>query len=474
MNREGALLPQEEDLDRTDKLPVLDLEAAEHAEQEDPLESTGTWVQVEVETAGLRREIEQRDAAIAELTTLLRQKSFALSRAEKDVEHARAELMRVSQAAGRDAADLGRRLQELQSENAGISALHDERRVAIAALEDALSEAREHEHQLEARLAEITAQHQAGTAAHEEDLARLADAQEKLLQATRETLSAAGREEHQRLEERIGELQQALETAHADAASGAAELAGLRAGLAWQYDQVFDLKATLAEREARNESLLEKLRNREARRRFAADIRRDAAPDQALHALRQRIAELELALANRPGADGDEAEAVVGPDDPTIAGNDRDGLLLRVSEMSAGIARRDDRIAQLESELDAARSRPEAPGPGPAAETSGEALPARYLVRLDDGAEAVHVLSRRKTAIGRTPDNDLQIRESHISRIHAFIRLGPESAVLEDAASRNGVFVNDRRVRRELLKDGDIVILGKTRFRFQAAHPGSR
>lgn len=95
----------------------------------------------------------------------------------------------------------------------------------------------------------------------------------------------------------------------------------------------------------------------------------------------------------------------------------------------------------------------------------------RDLTRLDDGRQVVHLLSAPRTAIGRTPDNDLQLEESYISRSHAVIRLGPESAVIEDAGSRNGVFVNDRRVRRELLQDGDIVTLGKARFRFHAKRP---
>jgi chromosome segregation ATPase len=465
MNRKGALLPPEEDPDRTDKLPVLDLGAVEFAEQDDPLESTGTWVQVELETAGLRREIEQRDAAIAELTTLLRQKSFALSRAEKDVEHGRAELMRASQAAGRDAADLERRLQELEREHLNISALHDERRAAIAGLEDALSEAREREHHLEARIADLATQQQASAAAHQQDLARLADAEARPLQAPRETLPAADRQKPQRLKERIGELQDALNIAREELAASAAGIARLEDALTRQADESNELRSALAERDARIDSLLEKLRSREARRRFAADIRRAPAPGQALRPLQQRIAELEAALATARERPGQQPDPESGPDDPTLAGDDRDGLALRVSELSAGIAQRDDRIAKLESDLRAAQEKPEAGSAG-ASGMGTEVLPARYLVRLDGETEVVHALSGPKIAIGRTPDNDLQVRESHISRVHAIMRLGPDSTILEDAASRNGVFVNGRRIRRELLRDGDVVMLGKTRFRF--------
>jgi uncharacterized coiled-coil protein SlyX len=92
----------------------------------------------------------------------------------------------------------------------------------------------------------------------------------------------------------------------------------------------------------------------------------------------------------------------------------------------------------------------------------------RYLVRLDPGHEAFYELVSSVTNIGRTPDNDVQVSESFISRCHAIIKLGPDSAVVEDAGSSNGVFVNGRRVIRQLLRDGDTVVLGKARFRFEA------
>ena len=91
----------------------------------------------------------------------------------------------------------------------------------------------------------------------------------------------------------------------------------------------------------------------------------------------------------------------------------------------------------------------------------------RCLVRLDRGREAVYDLPlAHSTTIGRTPDNDLQVRENYISRSHAIIKLNADNAIIEDSGSRNGVFVNDRRITRELLRDGDIVTLGKARFRF--------
>ncbi len=90
---------------------------------------------------------------------------------------------------------------------------------------------------------------------------------------------------------------------------------------------------------------------------------------------------------------------------------------------------------------------------------------ARLLVRSQDGHEVVHVLGR-KTSIGRTPDNDLQIDASFISRHHAVLLVNGQQSVIEDLNSTNGVYVNGHRISREILSDGDLVTVGKARFRF--------
>jgi len=77
----------------------------------------------------------------------------------------------------------------------------------------------------------------------------------------------------------------------------------------------------------------------------------------------------------------------------------------------------------------------------------------RLLIRTDGESEVVHVLGR-KTTVGRTPDNDLQIDAKFISRHHAVILAGPAHAIIEDLNSTNGVSVNNKRITRQPLKDG--------------------
>jgi FHA domain len=109
-------------------------------------------------------------------------------------------------------------------------------------------------------------------------------------------------------------------------------------------------------------------------------------------------------------------------------------------------------------------------------ETAHDPLPegaTRLLICKEKGREIVHVLGR-KTSIGRTPDNDLQIDAKYISRHHAVILAGPVQTVVEDLNSTNGVLVNGQRVTRQMLQDGDEVVFGRAQYRFAVRRAGER
>jgi hypothetical protein len=91
---------------------------------------------------------------------------------------------------------------------------------------------------------------------------------------------------------------------------------------------------------------------------------------------------------------------------------------------------------------------------------------APLFIRTDE-SEIVHVLGR-KTTIGRTAENDVQIDAKFISRHHAVILSGTTDTIIEDLNSTNGVSVNGRRVMRQSLRDGDVVLIGNVPFRFAA------
>jgi cysteinyl-tRNA synthetase len=150
--------------------------------------------------------------------------------------------------------------------------------------------------------------------------------------------------------------------------------------------------------------------------------------------------------------------------------DERDSAIRRLENEAANSAALLDDIQHSIKRLDAPAVN------GSAANANDLALPegaTRLLIRTDGDSEVVHVLGR-KTTVGRTPDNDLQIDTKFISRHHAVILAAPAHTIIEDLNSTNGVMVNGRRIRRQPLKDGDMVAIGKTQFRFAVRQASSR
>jgi pSer/pThr/pTyr-binding forkhead associated (FHA) protein len=70
--------------------------------------------------------------------------------------------------------------------------------------------------------------------------------------------------------------------------------------------------------------------------------------------------------------------------------------------------------------------------------------------------------------LGRGEPNDVVIPEESVSQHHALIaRRGP-GYVIRDAGSSNGVWLGNQRVEEHLLRDGDVVSLGRARLVFKA------
>src|SRR5665213_2113656 len=100
----------------------------------------------------------------------------------------------------------------------------------------------------------------------------------------------------------------------------------------------------------------------------------------------------------------------------------------------------------------------------------GAEEPTHLLVRSDGSTGILHLLGKR-TTLGRTPDNDVHIDAEFISRHHAVALRAGSKTVIEDLNSTNGTYVNGQRVNRRTLKDGDLVTLGKTEFRYTLKKP---
>ncbi|MGE0456353.1 MAG: FHA domain-containing protein [Vicinamibacteria bacterium] len=69
-------------------------------------------------------------------------------------------------------------------------------------------------------------------------------------------------------------------------------------------------------------------------------------------------------------------------------------------------------------------------------------------------------------SIGRGPTNDITLADSSVSGEHCRIR--PESGlfVVHDLQSTNGTWVNDMRIQRQPLREGDVLRIGETKLKY--------
>ncbi len=95
------------------------------------------------------------------------------------------------------------------------------------------------------------------------------------------------------------------------------------------------------------------------------------------------------------------------------------------------------------------------------------------LVFLSGELIAVPIpLEREDVILGRALEADVRVNDTQVSRQHAKVSaVRGETAkssdyVLTDLDSRNGTFLNARRIRRETLQNGDKITIGETILRF--------
>lgn len=83
------------------------------------------------------------------------------------------------------------------------------------------------------------------------------------------------------------------------------------------------------------------------------------------------------------------------------------------------------------------------------------------LVKFQNNVVERVVTEKEHLTIGRTADNDIVLDNRGVSRRHAQIDFSGEGALLTDNDSLNGTFVNQAKVSEHLLKDADVITIGK-------------
>ena len=92
---------------------------------------------------------------------------------------------------------------------------------------------------------------------------------------------------------------------------------------------------------------------------------------------------------------------------------------------------------------------------------------ANKLVLNMDGLVLKEItLTKERMTIGRRPHNDIQIDNLAISGEHARVVTILNDSFLEDLNSTNGTLVNGHPIKKHVLKDGDVVELGKYKLKY--------
>ena len=95
---------------------------------------------------------------------------------------------------------------------------------------------------------------------------------------------------------------------------------------------------------------------------------------------------------------------------------------------------------------------------------------ARLVLKFESEVLKEVPLGTRPVTIGRAPDNDLAIDNLAVSNYHARVYAEAGQLVIEDLNSLNGTFVNDIRVERGTLHDGDKIQAGKHHIQVDTSH----
>jgi diguanylate cyclase (GGDEF)-like protein len=87
---------------------------------------------------------------------------------------------------------------------------------------------------------------------------------------------------------------------------------------------------------------------------------------------------------------------------------------------------------------------------------------AHLIVLAGENLGQMFRVDQSETIIGRAPDGHIRVQDGSVSRRHSrIIQVGGE-VWIEDMGSSNGTYVNEGRIVKQLLRDGDKIQMGST------------
>jgi pSer/pThr/pTyr-binding forkhead associated (FHA) protein len=98
---------------------------------------------------------------------------------------------------------------------------------------------------------------------------------------------------------------------------------------------------------------------------------------------------------------------------------------------------------------------------------------ARLVLKFESQVLGEVPIGVQPLTIGRAPDNDVHIDNLAVSDHHARLYAEGGKMMIEDLGSLNGTYVNDLRIDRAALRDGDNIQIGKHQLQLDTVHETS-
>jgi len=89
-----------------------------------------------------------------------------------------------------------------------------------------------------------------------------------------------------------------------------------------------------------------------------------------------------------------------------------------------------------------------------------------YLI-TNDGTETRYPITREVWRIGRSKDNELNLNDNSLSRRHAEVHRNSDGTfIIVDMNSMNGIYINNEKIEKKELHEGDVIEIGDVSFYF--------
>jgi pSer/pThr/pTyr-binding forkhead associated (FHA) protein len=89
----------------------------------------------------------------------------------------------------------------------------------------------------------------------------------------------------------------------------------------------------------------------------------------------------------------------------------------------------------------------------------------KLVCTLDNKLIGEYPFNKDKLTIGRNPKADIVIDNLAVSGIHAHVNKIGIDFLIEDNNSTNGTFVNEKPIKKHVLNEGDVILIGRFEFK---------